>query len=78
MSLPNLVIIYSGTELTANLLKVELEKSGITSYIRNDFNSGLMAGFSGGAPSVVDLCVEEKDVAEAEPIVNEFIEINKD
>ncbi|MBC8003914.1 MAG: DUF2007 domain-containing protein [Verrucomicrobia bacterium] len=78
MSLPNLVIIYSGTELTANLLKVELEKSGIASYIRNDFNSGLMAGFSGGTPSVVDLCVEEKDVAQAEPIVNEFIEINKD
>lgn len=78
MSLPNLVIIYSGTELTANLLKVELENSGIASYIRNDFNSGLIAGFSGGTPSVVDLCVEEKDVAEAEPIVNEFIEINKD
>lgn len=78
MSLPNLVIIYSGTELTVNLLKKELEQSGIASYIRNDFNSGLLAGFSGDATSVVDLCVEEKDVAEAEPIVNEFIEINKD
>lgn len=77
MSIPNLVIVYTGTEITVNLLKEELEKTGIASYIRNDFNSGLTAGFSGGSPSAVDLCVEEKDVPEAEPIVQQFIELNQ-
>lgn len=77
MSSANLVIVYSGTELTVNLLKEELENAGIASYIRNDFNSGLIAGFSGGTPSVVDLCIEEKDVPAAEPIVQQFIEINQ-
>lgn len=77
MSIPNLVIVYTGTEITVNLLKEELEKSGIAAYVRNDFNSGLIAGFSGGSPSAVDLCVEEKDVPEAEPVVQQFIELNQ-
>lgn len=77
MSIPNLVIVYTGTEITVNLLKEELERTGIAAYIRNDFNSGLMAGFAGGSPSAVDLCVEEKDVPGAEPIVQQFIELNQ-
>ena len=37
----NLIRVYSGTELTVNLLKEELEGSGIPSMIQNDFNSGI-------------------------------------
>ena len=73
----NLIRIYSGTELTVNLLKDELEGFGITSMIQNDFNSGISAGFSGGVPSSVDLFIQERDLGKAEPIVSEFREINR-
>ena len=72
----NLIRVYSGTELTVNLLKDELEKSGISGMIRNDFNSGLSAGFSGGVPSAIDLFIQELDLEKAEPIIREFREIN--
>lgn len=55
----NLIRVYSGTELTVNLLKDELEKFGISSMIRNDFNSGVSAGFSGGVTSSIDLFIQD-------------------
>jgi hypothetical protein len=72
----NLIRVYSGTELTVNLLKDELEKFGISSMIQNDFNSGVSAGFSGGVPSSIDLFIQELDLEKAEPILSEFREIN--
>lgn len=72
----NLIRIYSGTELTVNLLKDELEKSGISGLIQNDFSSGVSAGFSGGVPSSIDLFIKELDMEKAEPIINEFTKIN--
>jgi len=72
-----LIRIYTGTDLTVNLLKAELEKFEIFGIIRNDFNSGVFAGFSGGVPSAVDLFIPENDLNKADPIINEFIEINK-
>lgn len=71
-----LIRIYSGSEVTALLLKDELEQSGVMSMIRNDFQSGVIAGFAGGVPSDVDLYIEEFDLATAEPIVNNFLEVN--
>jgi hypothetical protein len=68
----NLIRVYSGTELTVNLLKDELEKFGISSMIQNDFNSGVSAGFSGGVPSSIDLFIQELDLGKAEPILSEF------
>ena len=72
----NLIRVYSGTELTVNLLKDELEKFGISSLIQNDFNSGVSAGFSGGVPSSIDLFIQELDLGKAEPILREFRETN--
>ena len=72
----NLIRVYSGTELTVNLLKDELEKFGISSMIQNDYNSGVSAGFSGGVPSSIDLFIQELDLGKAEPILREFIEVN--
>ena len=72
-----LIRVYSGTELTVNLLKEELEKFGIPGMIQNDFNSGVSAGFSGGVPSSIDLCIQQIDLEKAEPMISEFIEINR-
>lgn len=71
-----LIRIYSGSEVTALLLKDELEQEGVMSMIKNDFQSGVVAGFAGGVPSEVDLFIEETDLAKAEPIVNNFLTIN--
>lgn len=73
----NLIIVYSGSDITINLLKEELEKIGISSVIQNDYNSGIIAGFSTGTRYSVDLLIKEHDVNKAKPIINGFIQINK-
>jgi len=73
-----LIKVYTGTELTVNLLKSELEEFGISSIIYNDFKSGISAGFAIGTTSTVELFIQESDLAKAEPIVSEFIKINND
>ena len=73
----NLIRVYTGSEITVNLLKDELEKTGISSIIQNDFNSGIIAGFATGTRYSVDLFIQEQDVNIANPIIKGFIEINK-
>jgi len=73
-----LIKVYTGTELTVNLLKSELEEFGISSIIYNDFKSGISAGFAIGTTSTVELFIQESDLEKAEPIVSEFIKINND
>ena len=68
-----IIRVYSGTELAVNLLKDELAQIGISGLIQNEINSGIVAGFSGGSPSSVDLFIQEFDLKEAEPIINDFI-----
>ncbi len=67
-----LIRIYSGTEVTVNLLKGILEEAGVTALAQDDFRSGIAAGFFGGIPSAIDLFIEEADLEKAKPIVNEF------
>lgn len=74
----NLVRIYTGTEITVNLLKEELEKEGIPGIIQNDFNSGISSGFVGGVPSAIDLFIRELDLKKAEPILTSLIKLNND
>jgi hypothetical protein len=73
-----LIKVYTGTELTVNLLKGELEESGISSIIYNDFKSGISAGFAIGTTSAVELFIQEDDLEKAESILSEFIKINND
>jgi hypothetical protein len=72
----NIVRIYTGTELTANLLKTELEKVGIIGIIQNDFESGTSAGVAGN-PSAIDLYIQESDLGKAKPVIVDFLKINK-
>ncbi len=70
--------VFTGTEVQVNLLKSELEKEGIFGIIRNDFQSGVMAGFGAGVPSAIDLYIQEHDLERAEPVINEFIRMNEE
>jgi hypothetical protein len=67
-----LIRVFSGTEIPINLLKNELEQGGISAIIQNDFQSGIMAGFSGGGPSAIDLFILESDLEGAIPIIEGF------
>lgn len=72
-----LIKVFTGTELTVNLLKETLEEAGIGCLVRNDFQSGVTAGFSGGIQSAIFLFVQEKDKKKADPIIAEFIKIQE-
>ncbi len=78
MSVNNRTIrVFTGSEITVNLLKEELERAGIGCYVQNDFSSGIHAGFMGGIPDVVDLHIKEVDVMRAQLILREFERVNK-
>ncbi len=64
--------VFTGSALTVNLLKEELERAGIGCYIQDDFLSGVYAGFIGGMPNSVDLFIKEIDVMRAQSILREF------
>jgi hypothetical protein len=73
-----LVRVYTGTEIKVRLLKDILGKAGIPGVIKNNFDSGLAAGFGGGLPSGVDLYINENQLDKANPIVKDFRKQNKD
>lgn len=47
--------VYTGSETNVQYLQELFEKEGIASRVRNDFDSGLRAGFGGGLPGQVQL-----------------------
>jgi len=71
-----LVKVYTGSEISAILLKGELDEVGIPALIKNNYQSGLSAGFVGGTPSAIDLYIQEVDLPAAEPFINAFIQDN--
>jgi hypothetical protein len=74
----NLVKVFTGSEVSVILLKGELEENGIAAIIRNEYQSGITAGFLGGVPSAIDLYINESDFKQVEPIINEFVKNNNE
>ncbi len=72
-----LVRVFAGSEITVNLLRYELENEGISTNIVNEYEQSNFRGFSTGTPYSVDLYVLDTDLEKAEPIVKEFMKINK-
>ena len=73
----NIVRVFAGSEITVNLLKYELEKEGILTNIINEYEESNFRGFSTGTPYSVDLYIKDTDFEKAEPILKEFMMINK-
>ena len=63
--------VYTGSEVNVQHLKTLLEEEGIQTRVRNEFASGLRAGFGGGLPGQVQLFVVTDDVEKAERIAKE-------
>ncbi|MCF4101220.1 DUF2007 domain-containing protein [Gillisia sp. M10.2A] len=57
--------VYTGPETNVQYLLELFKKAGFSSRVRNDFDSGLRAGFGGGLPGQVQLFVEKPHVEEA-------------
>ncbi|MBT8326469.1 MAG: DUF2007 domain-containing protein [Bacteroidia bacterium] len=71
----NLVKVFTGTEVTVELLKGKLQEIGITGIVKNEFQSGAVAGFGGG-PFSIEYYILESDLKKAEPILSEFSKNN--
>ena len=63
--------VYTGSEVNVQHLKTLLEDAGIQTQVRNEFASGLRAGFGGGLPGQVQLFVITTDFEKAEKIVKQ-------
>lgn len=57
--------IYTGSEVNVQHLQSILEEEGIPTRVRNDFDSGLRAGFGGGLPGQVLLFAKTQDYEKA-------------
>jgi hypothetical protein len=73
----NMIRVFAGSEITVNLLKYELEQEGIETTVQNEYELSTSQGFSTGTPYSVDLYITDDDLAKAEPIVEEFLKVNK-
>ena len=60
--------VYTGSEVNIQYLQSILNKAGIHSIVKNNFESGLRAGFGGGLPGQVQLLVEKSHFSEAQKI----------
>lgn len=57
--------VYTGSEVNVQHLQSILEEEGIPTRVRNDFDSGLRAGFGGGLPGQVLLFAKSQDYEKA-------------
>lgn len=63
--------VYTGSEVNVQHLQNLLEEKDIPTRIRNDFDSGLRAGFGGGLPGQVLLFAKSENYEEALRITKE-------
>ena len=68
------VRLFTGSLIEIQRLQLDLDDHEIPSMVRNNFQSGLRAGFYGGSPSQVELFIYEEDMEKAEGILEAFRE----
>ena len=71
-----MVRVFSGSEITVNLLLAELENAGIMANVINEYEESNFQGFSTGTTYSVDLYILDSDLAKAEPIVQDYLKVN--
>jgi len=67
-----LIRVFSGNEVTVNMLKGRLDIAGIYAAIQNDSGDSFLRG----VPSAVDLYIQLSDFKKAETIIKEFSDKN--
>lgn len=66
-----LMKIFSGSEILAQALQSKLEEANVITNIKNNIQSGRLAGF-GTADQAVEVFIQETDFAKANPVIEEF------
>lgn len=61
--------VYTGSDVNVQYLQELFRKAGIDSIVKNNFESGLRAGFGGGLPGQVQLQVQTSHYDEAVKII---------
>ena len=61
--------VYTGSDVNVQYLQELFHKAGISSIVKNNFESGLRAGFGGGLPGQVQLQVQTSHYDEAVKII---------
>ncbi|WP_394906245.1 DUF2007 domain-containing protein [uncultured Mesonia sp.] len=64
-----ITLVYTGSDVNIQYLQNILEKAGINSIKKNNYESGLRAGFYGGDINQVQLFVPKAHESEAKKIV---------
>ena len=66
-----LMKVFSGSEILAQALQVKLEEANVATNLKNNIQSGRLAGF-GTADQAVEVFIQEIDFAKANPVIEEF------
>jgi len=66
-----LMKVFSGSEILAQALQANLEQAGVSTVVKNNIQSGRLAGF-GTADQAVEVFIQETDFAKANPVIEEF------
>lgn len=66
--------IFTGPSVVAGAITAELNDLGISPVVRNDLQSGAMAGFGGGVFDQVQLLVRQDQYAQALEVAQKFEE----
>ncbi len=64
--------IFTGPSLVAGAITAELNDIGISPVVRNDTQSGAIAGFGGGVLDQVQLLVREDQYEQAFEVAQKF------
>ena len=63
---------FTGSLIEIQRLQLDLDEQQIPSMTKNNFQSGIQAGFYGGSPSQVQLFIFTEDKEKALPILDSF------
>ena len=66
-----LMKVFSGSEILAQALQSKLEEANVVTSIKNNIQSGRLAGF-GTADQAVEVFIQETDFAKANPVIEAF------
>jgi len=66
------VKFFTGSLIEIQRLQLDLDDQQIPSMVKNNFQSGMRAGFYGGSPLQVQLFIFEEDKERALPILEAF------
>lgn len=66
-----LMKVFSGSEILALSLQAKLNQANVETVVKNNVQSGRLAGF-GTADQAVEVFIQETDFAKANPVIEEF------